>query len=46
MQDEHYFHFAGYRLDLGNECVWRGPQAIHLTTKAFTVLRLLIEHAG
>src|SRR4051812_44574114 len=46
MQEDHHCHFEGYRLDLGNECVWRGPHAIHLTTKAFTVLRTLIERAG
>jgi DNA-binding winged helix-turn-helix (wHTH) protein len=26
--------------------VWRGTQAIHLTTNAFTVLRFLVERAG
>jgi DNA-binding winged helix-turn-helix (wHTH) protein/predicted ATPase len=46
MQDEQHLHFEDYRLDLRNECAWRGTQAIHLTTKAFMVLRLLIEHAG
>jgi predicted ATPase/DNA-binding winged helix-turn-helix (wHTH) protein len=46
MQAEPHVHFEGYRLDLRNECVWRGTQAIHLTTKAFTVLRILIERAG
>src|SRR5262245_52814991 len=44
MQDDS--SFEGCRLDLRNECVWRGTQAIYLTTKAFTVLRLLIECAG
>src|SRR5262249_59037421 len=34
------------RLDLENECVWRGTQAIPLTPKAFAVLRCLVERAG
>ncbi|NJR72653.1 MAG: hypothetical protein HC773_00980, partial [Scytonema sp. CRU_2_7] len=46
MPPEHSLHFADYRLDLRNECMWRGPQALHLTTKAFLVLRTLVERAG
>jgi DNA-binding winged helix-turn-helix (wHTH) protein/predicted ATPase len=38
--------FEGYHLDPRNECVWRGEQALHLTTKAFRVLRYLVESAG
>ena len=31
-------------LDMANECVRRGEQAIPLTAKAFAVLRYLVEH--
>jgi DNA-binding response OmpR family regulator len=32
------------RIDLANECVWRGKAALRLTPKAFAVLRYLLEH--
>jgi DNA-binding winged helix-turn-helix (wHTH) protein/predicted ATPase len=35
-----------FRLDLANECVWRGQVSIKLTPKAFAVLRYLTEHPG
>ena len=31
---------------MGNERLWRGQEAIHLTHKAFAVLHSLAEHAG
>src|SRR5436190_13475002 len=34
------------RLDPANEWVWRGEQALQLTSKAFAVLRYLVEHLG
>jgi DNA-binding winged helix-turn-helix (wHTH) protein len=34
------------RLDLANECLWRGAQAIPLRPKTFAVLRYLVEHSG
>ncbi|MFM0740155.1 AAA family ATPase [Paraburkholderia xenovorans] len=42
-------HFAGFRLDLSNQCVWRlnpGQSAsrIDLPPKTFAVLRHLVEH--
>jgi predicted ATPase/DNA-binding winged helix-turn-helix (wHTH) protein len=46
MRAEPSLHFDCYRLDLRNQCVWRGEQVLHLTAKAFTVLRYLVEHAG
>src|SRR5262249_53426908 len=46
MADAHAFHFAGYRLDLPNACLWCGAQAVHLTPKAFAVLHALVQHAG
>ena len=43
--------FPPFRLDLVNQCLWRGgdgagEQRIPLTPKAFAVLRYLVEHAG
>src|SRR5215467_9445284 len=40
------FCFADYRLDLHNEQLWCGSQALPLTTKALRVLGLLMVHAG
>lgn len=34
------------RLDLINQCLQRGTQAVPLTPKAFTVLRYLMDHRG
>jgi predicted ATPase/DNA-binding winged helix-turn-helix (wHTH) protein len=33
-------------LDLANECLWRGTQALSLRPKTFAVLRFLMAHAG
>src|SRR5439155_8090972 len=33
-------------LDIANECLRRGTQAVPLTPKAFAVLRYLVEHPG
>src|SRR5262249_10448892 len=38
--------FGQFRLDLTNECLWRGTRAIPLRPKAFAVLKLLIENPG
>jgi predicted ATPase len=43
--------FPPFRLDSENECLWRNrddetDERIHLTPKAFAVLRLLVEYAG
>src|SRR5689334_6225270 len=38
--------FGQFRLDLTNECLWRGTRAISLRPKAFAVLKLLIENPG
>ena len=37
--------FADFRLDLDNACLWRGPQPVALTPKAFDVLHYLVTHA-
>ena len=38
--------FEPFRLDLGNECLWRGSQAIKLRPKVFAVLHYLLDHPG
>jgi len=38
--------FDPFCLDLGNECLWRGSQAIKLRPKAFAVLHYLLERPG
>jgi DNA-binding winged helix-turn-helix (wHTH) protein/predicted ATPase len=38
--------FGPFRLDVANECLWRGSQAIALRPKAFAVLRCLVEASG
>jgi DNA-binding winged helix-turn-helix (wHTH) protein len=40
------FCFDVYRLDLPNEQLWCGAQAVPLTAKALRVLGLLVAHAG
>jgi DNA-binding winged helix-turn-helix (wHTH) protein/predicted ATPase len=40
------WRFGSFRVDVRNECVWRGEQALKLTPKAFAVLQYLLEHAG
>jgi DNA-binding winged helix-turn-helix (wHTH) protein/predicted ATPase len=46
MQAEKEIAFGQFRLDLANECLWRGTTAISLRPKAFAVLKLLIENPG
>jgi DNA-binding winged helix-turn-helix (wHTH) protein/predicted ATPase len=38
--------FPPFRLDLGNEQLWRDNQLVPLRPKAFAVLRCLVEQAG
>jgi DNA-binding winged helix-turn-helix (wHTH) protein/tetratricopeptide (TPR) repeat protein len=38
--------FRSFRLDTGNQCLWRGEHRVPLTPKAFDVLRYLVEHPG
>lgn len=35
--------FGRFRLDIVNQCLWRGAEEINLTPKSFAVLRYLIE---
>ena len=46
MQAIQQFSFDRYRVDLAAEQLWRGSRSIALTSKAFAVLRYLVEHAG
>src|SRR6185436_8861478 len=38
--------FDGFSLDLANECLWKGSQAVKLRPKAFAVLEYLVSHPG
>ncbi|MGE0683176.1 MAG: winged helix-turn-helix domain-containing protein [Candidatus Binatia bacterium] len=38
--------FGSFRLDLVNQCLWRGRRRLLLRPKTFAVLDLLVKHAG
>lgn len=38
--------FTPFRLDLGDESLWRHGERVHVTPKAFAVLRYLVAYAG
>src|SRR5262249_41545043 len=40
--EERRIHFDPFALDLSNECLWRGSEAIKLRPKAFAVLQYLL----
>ena len=44
MEDPHTMMFESFRLDLRDERLWHGEDAIRLTNKTFAVLRYLVEH--
>jgi predicted ATPase/DNA-binding winged helix-turn-helix (wHTH) protein len=44
MRDTCILMFEPFRVDLRDERLWRGEDVIHLTNKAFAVLRYLLEH--
>lgn len=46
MQMQKEIAFGAFKLDLANECLWKGARAISLRPKAFAVLKLLVEHPG
>jgi DNA-binding winged helix-turn-helix (wHTH) protein/predicted ATPase len=46
MSEETSLCFGPFHLDLANESVWRGQEALKLTRKGLAVLRYLVEHAG
>ena len=41
MPEQRILIFEPFCLDVGNERLWRGPEALHLTHKAFAVLRVV-----
>ena len=46
MQANQYLTFDRYMLDLPNEQLWREKRPLVVASKAFAVLRYLLEHAG
>ena len=46
MTEQDRIIFEPFCLDLANECLWRGSQAIHLRPKAFAVLEYLLQRPG
>jgi DNA-binding winged helix-turn-helix (wHTH) protein/tetratricopeptide (TPR) repeat protein len=44
VRDEKILVFEPFRVDVADERLWRGEDAVHLTNKAFCVLRHLAEH--
>jgi DNA-binding winged helix-turn-helix (wHTH) protein len=38
--------FGSFRLDISEQCLWRGDARIVLTPKVFAVLRYLVDHPG
>src|ERR1700730_16791330 len=38
--------FGSFRLDIPEQCLWRGDTRIVLTPKVFAVLRHLVDHPG
>ena len=46
MMSPSHWHFAGFRLDPDNACLWHGTSALPLPPKAFALLQYLVVHAG
>jgi hypothetical protein len=46
MRDARIFTSGSFRLDAGDERLWRGNGAVPLTTKPMAALRYLIDHTG
>jgi DNA-binding winged helix-turn-helix (wHTH) protein len=44
--NEKRISFDRFSLDLANECLWRGPEALKIRPKAFALLNYLIQHPG
>jgi len=38
--------FHQFRLDITNQCLWRGEERLSLAPKAFDLLRYLVDHAN
>jgi DNA-binding winged helix-turn-helix (wHTH) protein len=46
MSEARQIDLGTFRLDPDNARLWRGPEALRLSPKAFAVLHYLAEHAG
>jgi adenylate cyclase len=46
MSRDPVLNFGSYRLDVGDEQLWRDEQPVRLTPKAFQVLRTLMDNSG
>src|SRR5215510_2967194 len=44
--EAHEVQCGPFRVDLRNECVWHGAEALHLRPKTFAVLRYFVTHPG
>ena len=44
MEKAKHKYFSPYALDLVNECLWQGSQAVKIRPKAFAVLKYLVDH--
>src|SRR5688500_5671960 len=40
------YHFGPFRLELGNERLWQGPEEVILRPKSFAVLQYLVAQPG
>src|SRR5215831_9801988 len=45
MREQRILIFEPFGLDVGNERLWCGPEATHLTRKALAVLHYVVERA-
>src|SRR6516165_930595 len=46
LMEAHEVHCGPFRVDLRNERVWHGAEALHLRPKSFAVLRYFVTHPG
>jgi predicted ATPase/DNA-binding winged helix-turn-helix (wHTH) protein len=44
--EAHEVQCGPFRVDLRNECLWHGAEALHLRPKTFAVLRYFVTHPG
>ena len=46
VQKLQFYNFGNFRVDVGEEILWRGGEKLHINRRTFQVLQLLIENAG
>jgi DNA-binding response OmpR family regulator len=44
LMEAHQVQCGLFRVDLRNECLWHGAEALHLRPKTFAVLRYFVTH--